>query len=167
MCQNGYGSRNLTRLDILCRTNPKSVNSLSKLCVFSSSVPNLRSPVFGPKSFSVLCLWSPVCPALPIASCPACSGCSSSAGPGGRLPVPWPVAVCVQGAARFVEPCLHGAPRAGARPKVPGACRGPQVAENPPKTRGCIYHFILPEICPVWVLEGILAGFVWHHETAV
>ena len=60
MCQNGYGSRNLTRLDILCRTNPKSVNSLSKLCVFllrflifgpRSSVPSLfRSSVFGPRS---------------------------------------------------------------------------------------------------------------------
>ena len=99
---------------------------------FSSSVPNLRSPVFGPKSCSVLCLWSPVCPALPIASCQACSGCSS-AGPGGRLPVPWPVAACVQGAARFVEPCLHGAPRAGARPKVPGAVgpKGPKIRQKP------------------------------------
>jgi integral membrane sensor domain MASE1 len=26
---------------------------------------------------------------------------------------------------------------------------------------------LLKRICPVWVPEGILAGFVWHHETAV
>ena len=86
---------------------------------------------------------------------------------GGPRRVPWPVAACVQGAARFVEHCLHGVPRAGARPNVSGARRGPQGAENPPKTRGLIYHFILHEVCPVWVLEGILAGFVWLHDMAL
>jgi hypothetical protein len=86
---------------------------------------------------------------------------------GGPRRVPWPVAACVQGAARFVEHCLHGVPRAGARPNVSGARRGPQGAENPPKTRGLIYHFILHEVCPVWVLESILAGFVWLHDMAL
>ena len=113
-----------------------------------SSVPSLRSPVFGPKSFSVPCLRSPVCFALPIASRPACSGCSSSAG---RVQL-----------VRSLRPKVPGA-----RPKVPGARRGPQGAENPPKTRGRIYHVILPEVCPVWVPESILAGFVWHDEVAL
>ncbi len=33
--------------------------------------------------------------------------------------------------------------RAGARPRTPGARRGPQGAEHRPKTRGQIYHFII------------------------
>jgi hypothetical protein len=39
--------------------------------------------------------------------------------------------------------------RAGAVPGAPGARRGPQGAEKRPKTRGRIYHFILPKVCPV------------------
>jgi hypothetical protein len=38
--------------------------------------------------------------------------------------------------------------RAGAVPRAPGARRGPQGAENQPKTRGRIYRFILPKVCP-------------------
>ncbi len=37
---------------------------------------------------------------------------------------------------------------AEARPKAPGARRGPQGAENQPKNKGRIYYFILPEVCP-------------------
>ncbi len=44
--------------------------------------------------------------------------------------------------------------RAGAVPGAPGAPRGPQGAENRPKTRGQIYHFILPKVCPI-------VGWVW------
>ncbi len=40
--------------------------------------------------------------------------------------------------------------RAGAVPGAPGARRGLQGAENLPKTRGRIYHFILPKVCPGW-----------------
>ncbi len=47
---------------------------------------------------------------------------------------------------------IVGAPciifRAGARPKAPGARRGPQGAENRLKIRGRIYHFIVPKVCP-------------------
>ncbi len=39
--------------------------------------------------------------------------------------------------------------RAGAMPGAPGVRRGPQGAENRPKTRGRIYNFILPKVCPV------------------
>ena len=45
-----------------------------------------------------------------------------------------------------MQPALF---RAGARPKAPGARRGPQGAENQPETRGRIYYFILPKVCPV------------------
>ncbi len=38
--------------------------------------------------------------------------------------------------------------RAGARPKAPGAHRGPQGAQNRPKIRCRISHFILPKVCP-------------------
>ncbi len=38
--------------------------------------------------------------------------------------------------------------KAGAVPGAPGARRGPQGAENRPKTRGRIYHFILPKVFP-------------------
>ncbi len=41
--------------------------------------------------------------------------------------------------------------RAGAVPGAPGARRGSQGAEHRPKTRGRIYHFILPKVCPVIV----------------
>ncbi len=52
--------------------------------------------------------------------------------------------------------------RAGAVPGAPGARRGPQGAENRPKTRGRIYHFIRPKVCPVlargWHDPGRLYG---------
>jgi hypothetical protein len=38
--------------------------------------------------------------------------------------------------------------RAGARPKAPGARRGPQGAENRPKLWGRMYHRILHKVCP-------------------
>ncbi len=38
--------------------------------------------------------------------------------------------------------------RAGAVPKAPGACRGPQGAENRP-TRGRLFHVILPKVRPI------------------
>ena len=36
----------------------------------------------------------------------------------------------------------------GARPRAPGARRGPKEAENMQKTRGRIYQLILPKVCP-------------------
>ncbi len=38
--------------------------------------------------------------------------------------------------------------RAGAVPGAPGARRGPQGAEHRPRTRGRIYDFFLPKVCP-------------------
>ncbi len=38
---------------------------------------------------------------------------------------------------------------AGAVPGAPGARRGPRGAENRPRTRGRIYHVVLPKVCPV------------------
>ncbi len=34
---------------------------------------------------------------------------------------------------------------------APGARRGAQGAENRPKTRGQIYNFILPKVCPIFL----------------
>ena len=38
--------------------------------------------------------------------------------------------------------------RAGAVPGAPGARRGPEGADNRPKTLGRTYHVILPKVCP-------------------
>ncbi len=47
----------------------------------------------------------------------------------------------------------------------PGARCGPQGAENRPGTRGQIYHFILPKVCPVRGparnLSSSMVGGLW------
>lgn len=70
-----------------------------------------RSPVFGPKSCSVTGRRSQVCgPRSSLSSlriAPRVQRVLFS-GPGGHLPVPWPVAACAQHTARaFIRSLLH------------------------------------------------------------
>ncbi len=50
--------------------------------------------------------------------------------------------------------------RAGAVPGAPGARRGPQGAENRPKTRSQIYHLILPKVQSM-VVGSLRAAARW------
>ncbi len=43
---------------------------------------------------------------------------------------------------------------------APGASHGPQGAETRPKTRGRIYPFILPKICPGAILPKVCPGAI-------
>ncbi len=56
--------------------------------------------------------------------------------------------------------------RAGAVPGAPGARRGPQGAENRPKTRGRIHHFILPKVCRIGPIGALLAPYWRPYRSA-
>ena len=147
------------------RTQNQSIHCLS-FCVFlfrflifgpRSSVPSLfRSSVFGPRS------------ALPCRShrAPRAAGALHRRAPAddcqslGRSQC-----ACRVPLASWSLACMVRLEREPV-PRFPGHAVGPKW----PKIRqrpGAVFIIYLPEICPVWVLEGILAGFVWHHETAL